>query len=88
MAARRAGSEKCQIRHFRLLTPKRVAHITRPSLMTAAPKRRQRLKQATEIAKQFAISGFRVSGFPKVEIGVLTDENVSNTTRHVDDADH
>ena len=38
MAVPPGVDEKCQIRHFRLLTPKRVAHITRPSLKTAAPQ--------------------------------------------------
>jgi len=57
-------------------------------------KRRQAKQQASEIKKKFSISGFQIPGHwkaisseTKIEKRVLTDENVSTTTRHVDDAE-
>jgi hypothetical protein len=73
---RGAEIEKCHFRHFRLLTPQKVAPITRLTAEDCGAARRQRLKQASEKAKKFAISGFRVSELLKVENEVLTDGNV------------
>ena len=85
---RRSGfGEKCQICHFELLTPRKVAHITRPPLTTRRQKAPTKSKAASEITKKLAISGFQNSDLPKDENRVLTDGNVSNTTRHVDDAE-
>jgi hypothetical protein len=52
---------------FSLLTPKRAAPITRLTAEDCGAARRQRLKQASEKAKKFAISGFQVSVLLKVE---------------------
>ena len=58
-----------------------------PIADAATPATAPRQRQATEIKKQFAISGFQVPVKTKLENRVLTDENVSTTTRHVDDAE-
>jgi hypothetical protein len=60
-------------------------------------KRRRARKQATEITKKLEVSaegsrelkssGFRKFGKTKIENRVLTDGNVSTTTRHVDDVE-
>jgi hypothetical protein len=50
-------------------------------------KRRRVQKQTAETKKKFRVSGFDFRIKTKNEIGVLTDENVSTTTRNVDDAE-
>jgi ribosomal protein L34 len=50
-------------------------------------KRRRVQQQTTETKKKFRVSGFEFRIKTKNEIRVLTDRNVSTTTRNVDDAE-
>ena len=70
-------------------------HITRLTAEDRGAARRQRLKQTSEKQSVFEFQSFKfrvaydgVESETKVEKRVLTDRNVSNTTRHVDDAEH
>jgi hypothetical protein len=65
----------------------KAAPITRLIAEERGAKRRRVRKQTSETEEQFSVSGFEFRFKTKNEIGVLTDENVSNTTRHVDDAE-
>ena len=58
-----------------------------PTADEAARQKAPTKQQPLERTKQLALPRFRVSDLPKVENRVLTDENVSNTTRPVDDAE-
>ena len=59
-----------------------------PTADEAAPQKAPTKQQPSEKTKQLALQRFQSSEVPKVENRVLTDQTVSNTTRHVDDAEH
>jgi hypothetical protein len=59
-----------------------------PTADEAAPQKAPTKQQPSEKTKKLELQRFRVSEVPKVENRVLTDSNVSTTTRHVDDAEH
>ena len=73
--------EKCRFCHQGSLTAKRAAPITRPSLMTAAPNGAKDKSKPLKSKSNFRFQGFGFRIEPKNGNRVLTDENVSNTTR-------
>ena len=87
---RRTRSEKCRFCHFRALTVRNTAHITRPPLRRsrceATTNRRKPLKEQRNLVFR-VFSKKPPNGAQKVENRVLTDGNVSNRTRLADDVE-